>query len=46
MNYKITWEHPSPDKPTVLEQVRLNKELIQSLEAQYNDKIIAVKPIH
>lgn len=46
MNYKITWANGPEDKPTVLENVRLTKELIEDLEAQYGDKIISLKPIY
>jgi hypothetical protein len=46
MKYEITWLHPSEDKPTILENVRITKQVIESLEAEHNDQIIAVKPIH
>ncbi len=46
MNYKITWANGSDNKPTILENVKLTKQLIEDLEAQYGDKIISVKLIY
>jgi hypothetical protein len=46
MNFEIRWSNPSEDKPAILENVRLTKELIEELEAQYGDKIITIKPKH
>jgi hypothetical protein len=46
MNIAIRWSNPTEDKPTILENVKLTKELIEELESQYNDKITSIKPIH
>jgi hypothetical protein len=46
MNYKIIWANGSENKPTLLENVKLTKELIENLEAQYGDSIISIKPTH
>lgn len=46
MKYKINWANGSDNKPTILENVKLTKQLIEDLEAQYGDKIISIKIIH
>ncbi len=46
MNYKITWANGPENKPTILENVKLTKQLIESLEAEHGDRIISVKPIY
>jgi hypothetical protein len=46
MKYQILWAHPSENKPSVLENVTLTKDVIAQLEQQYADKIISIKPVH
>jgi hypothetical protein len=46
MKFQIIWASPSEDKPSILERVKITKELISQLEAEHNDKIISIKPIH
>ncbi len=46
MKYKIMWANGSDNKPTILENVKLTKQLIENLEAQYGDKIMSVKLIY